>query len=309
MQVRRLANVMAAALAFAAIATVASAQVISSPGGNYAAGVTSTGNLYESGVGLSRGGAFGFDPIAPGTPRESWGVSASGFAGYSDPSYFSVINLAANGAPVYGANTAFTSTFLTDGITNFLQIDQTFSWSAENVLKIAISVTNLDSVSHAALFSRDVDWDMPLSFVNVSNVDALVSPLIDSSFFGFESPDPTAAYGLPAGAGGGVFGPGDLGGGMHIDLGVLLAGGSATFDIYHALNTEGQSEAALRAQLYGLGATFAITATDPADTGNLYVAAMAFGPGERVQDVPEPGTLAMLAGIGIAGFAVIRRRK
>lgn len=315
----RLSSVRALAVAAAALAVgnAAAAQgVITSPGGNYSAGIDSLGNLFVGNpyLGLRRNGD-GFDPIRPGTPREAWGVSANGASGWVDPQYIDgpYIQLDTNS---YGANTASVAAWLVDPLGNrLLHVSQMYDWAAENVLRICIEVTNVSGAPVSSYFSRNVDWDMPNAFENYSTVDPLSAPIVDAAYYGFESADPLAAFFSSSGPAGGVFGPGDYGGGMLIDLGMLAAGDTSAFTIYHALNLVGQGETGLRNQLYGLGASFVITGTDvsyddfgdPSKLENS-VAALAYGPKVR-NVVPEPGTLAMLAGFGVAGFAAVRRRK
>src|SRR5690242_18820664 len=50
--------------------------VITDPGNAFAVGIGTSGELYDtgSGIGFSRL-ADGYDPLAPGTPRDSWGLS------------------------------------------------------------------------------------------------------------------------------------------------------------------------------------------------------------------------------------------
>ncbi len=282
---------------------------ITDPSGQYTVSIGTLGNLEpgDSVYQVFQRIADGYDPIIPGTPREAWGVSASGFGGFADTFAFGSANLVNNGAPIYNPNSAFISTFLNNGV-NLLQIDQSFSFVAPNVLAIQVTITNVTGAAQGVLYSRNVDWDMPISFDNISTVDPLVAPVASSSFYGFENPDPTIPFGFDAGPGGGSFGPSDLGGGLNANLGVLGAGASTTFEVYHALNVIGQTEALLRSQLNALGANFVITAVDPADpTGATYSAGLAFAP---TSAVPEPTSLVIVGSMAIFGlaFGATRRR-
>ena len=76
----------------------------------------------------------------------------------------------------------------------------------------------------------------------IGTTDPVSGLVIDSTFFGFEDPDPLIPF-ISSGAGGGTFGPNDFGGGFLLDLGSLLAGETIKFDIFHGLSTgEGQRE-------------------------------------------------------------------
>jgi hypothetical protein len=126
----------------------------------------------------------------------------------------------------------------------------------------------------------------------------------NASFYGFENPNPTSPFGSPSGAGGGTFGPGDLGAGFLLNLGTLAPGQSISFDIIHAISTLGMTEAQLRAQLAALGVDFIIS-------GRSQNGANSAALGLRVQAVPEPASLlawSLLTGVGLVGYR-LRRRK
>ncbi len=301
--VRRVWAIPIAAIAImAATTSITSAVTISDTTGAFVVGIAPAGELHDGTVGFERT-IDGFDPILPGSPRESWGVSAGATAGWANHASFGVVNVVANGAPVFGVNTASVSSFLNSGGGDLLQVDQSFSFSTANVLQIATRITNVSGVAQAVNFARNVDWDtVPVSFINNTTVDPLVGPVTDSTYFGFEHPNPLTPFGFSAGAGGGTFGPDDYGGGFQLGLGSLGVGESTSFNIFHALNTVGQSESALRTQLYGLGASFVITG---ADTSGINSAAVAYGPAA----VPEPTTLAIWGMFGGLGLIAARRRK
>jgi hypothetical protein len=280
------------------------AQVISSPLGTSDVGVDVLGNLYAGGIGFQRNSDL-YDPIQPGTPREAYGVSAGSDAGWVDPYYFVDANIVPNGLPVYGANTAFVSTFLVDGFsTNVLRIDQSYQFAAENVLRIDNTVTNVSGSSQAVLYSRHVDWDiLPSTFFELVTASPHVPPVIDASYNGFENPNPLAPFALSTGVAGGVFGPGDLGAAALIDLGNIAPGGSQSFSIYHGINLIGQSPALLQAQLVGLGATYvSVVGQDTGSGGPFNSAALGVGV------VPEPSAVTVLLVVGGAGLFRRRRR-
>src|SRR5262249_38351020 len=163
----------------------------------------------------------GFDPIAPGTPRDSWGVSAGAVGGAVDPAINGVpgygsSNIVPNGAPVFTANTGSISTFLNAGAGNLLPIDQGYSFAANILPKLATTVTTVRAPDQAALFKRNVNYDvaLPAGVANeLTNVPGLTPPVTAASPWGFEMPSPLDPFvGAPN--------PGpNLGGAIRIDLG------------------------------------------------------------------------------------------
>src|SRR5262245_16854892 len=286
-------------------AVPAQAAVISS--GTYIASISNVGSLVDSDGVVFRRVADSYDPLLPGTPREAWGVSAGGVGGTADISFFGVNNLVLNSA-VFGVSTASTSTFLNNG-SNILQIDQAFSFAADNVLKIATTITNVSGANQAVLYTRHVDWDVsPTVFSEIITIDPFSSPVVAATFDGFQDPNPLVPFGGSSGPGGGTFGPGDLGGGFRLDLGILASGASTSFNVFHALSHFGQSHTGLNSQLLGLGATFVITGHNSGTT-ELNSAAVAFGPAAAGAEVPEPGTLSMFGLLAAgAGFTRFRRQ-
>ncbi len=125
--------------------------------GNYTVGVNTNGSLYNPNTttGFQRAGDPNnppFDPLAPGNPRDSWGVSANGFVGYADPNYFGTANLN-NVVFTSTAHTATVSDILSDG-SNLLQIDQSYSFAAPNVLKIDETITNISGLPQSVAFAQ-----------------------------------------------------------------------------------------------------------------------------------------------------------
>ena len=307
----RLATV--ALLTAAVTAATSPAGFITSPGGGYVVGIDPLGNLYDgapdaSGYGLRRL-SDGLDVVSPGTPRDSYGVAAGTVGGYADRYYYGVSNIA-GGSATFGASTAATTSFLTNGTAgpNLLQIDQGFSFAAENVAVINTTVTNVSGASQAVTFRRGVDFDINPTFVTVSTADALAGPITAASFYGFENPNPLAAYSsfslVPA-AGGSQ--SGDLGGSFDITLGTLAAGESASFNIYYGLSQVGQSVTGLRGQVAGLGASYLISnvSTDTAGTNSAVVA---YGPAVLPSNpTPVPAT-ALVAPAALALLGLARRR-
>jgi hypothetical protein len=280
----------------------ASAIVITDSTGAFTVGLALHGELHDGIRGMRRN-ADGFDPINPGTPRDSWGVSVGTTAGWANHTNFGVVNIVANGAPVVGPNTASISSFLNPGSGNLLQIDQNYSFVAPNVLSINTKLTNVSAATQAVKFSRNTDWDIaPTLFNEIITVNPLVGPVSNASFSGFENPNPLVPYHSSSGPGGGTFGTGDLGAAYQLSF-TLGSGGTTAFTSFYALNTIGQTEAGLRTQLAGLGATFIATGRNSGPPVNF--AALAFGPATAL---PIPGTLSLL-GIGLVGLVASSWRR
>ena len=76
---------LASAVAVAAFASQASAQVISDSSGQYSVGIGAIGELYDvaSGTGFVRV-IDGYDPLQPGTPRDSWSIASGLGVAYAE---------------------------------------------------------------------------------------------------------------------------------------------------------------------------------------------------------------------------------
>lgn len=308
----RASALLLAAAALAGFASRAQAQVvITDSTGSFSVGIhtSSGGELYNpaTGTGIRRI-SDGYDPLAPGTPRDSWGVAADAVNGYADAADFGVKNLVANGSSST-ASTAFVSEFLNAGAGNLLKIDQSYSFAAANVLKIATTLTNVSGAAiGSVLFQRGVDWDVaPTLFDEITTAPGPTPPITDASSYGFENPNPLSAF-ISSVGGGGTFGPGDLGAAYKVALGGLADGASTTFDVFYAISQVGQSESGLASEIAGLGGSYVITTKNSGAYVNS--AALAFGvPSGPGPSVPEPGTYAAM-GIGLIGMigTLLKRR-
>jgi hypothetical protein len=308
----------AAVLAILLWASAGSLQagVITGPGGGFRVGIDNFGNLFDPPtlVGFLRT-ADGYDPIFPGTPRDAWGVSAGTTSGFVDPQSGppfvtppGIVNIIPNAAlpPVFGLNTASISTLLNAGAGDVLQIDQTYSFAAPNVLRINARLKNLSDTSQAIRFRRLVDWDIDLvNFVtDVSTPPDSTNPTVAATaraaFSPFVSADPATAF-APFDPASVPVGPDDVGGGLDLSLGSLASGASTSFDIFYAINDRGQSEAALRAQLLGLSPSvdFVVTTGNSSDPTNS--AAIGVATSDPVTVVPEPGSITLF-GMGVLGL-------
>jgi hypothetical protein len=283
--------------------TVLKADVISTA--QMQVGIATDGNLYDTGavVGIKRI-SDGYDPIRPGVPRESWGISAGSIVGFADPSQFPVFHLSTTSRAFTSSGGQIT-TFLQYSAANLLQIVQKYSFvpGAGNILKILTTVTNVSAVNQAVVFNRNVDWDIVPNLDINSVIPAYSSP-IQASFSGFEAPSPLAAYTHLAPATGGTV-TGDFGAGMRIDLGTLLPGQSMTFDVFHGISLVGQTRSSLASQMVTAGANVFVASGDGTDHVNS--AAMGFGFEPAV--VPLPGSVWM-GGVllGLIGIVRLVRR-
>lgn len=299
-----LGRILVASVILMCAGQTAQAGIITSPGGNYQVGIDDVagggGTLYDlnAGIGFRRVGD-GFDPIAPGTPRDSWGVSAGVTSGYSDPADFGTNNINLISA-VFNANSAVINSSLNAGSGNILTISQTFTFLAQNVLQVATTVTNVSGAPQSVLFQRDVDWDDDLDFSDNSYIPARTLPIIETTFYGFENPDPLSPYSSDPGPAGGVDFGGDDGNGIKVDLGLLADGSSVSFNYYYGINAPGQTRSDLVNQMLALGATYVASEESNPDPG-LYSSALGFSP----LAAPEPTSMTLMAlgAVGLLGYS------
>lgn len=300
-------KILASAAVLSALAGLAAADgTIISPGGSIGVGINAGGSIYTptSGVGFQRF-ADGYDPINPGTPTEGWALSLDGTNARGDDYFAGSVNIALN------SETYFASSAVIEHTVNGGQatVSQRYSFFAENVVGIAVTVTNTSGGTiNSARYNREVDWDIqPSLFSEFVRVDPLGGEVVDSSYYGFEDRDANTPFNSFGGVGGGFYGLGDLGAGMTIDLiqangGPLNDGDSYTFFVFHAISTDTQSENGLRTQLTNLGADWIATGVSSLGTGPTgFHAAM----GYAFSFVPAPSSLALL---GVAGLVARRRR-
>ena len=229
--------------------------------------------------------------------RDVWGVLAGASYGFVDATEDGTVNVAANGAATYGSDNAQTSAFLGGG-SNILQIDHAFSFLADNILKVAVNITNVSGAAQTVTYRRIVEFGA-----------GIVTALEHNDSLGVVDPNPTGmivaasayCYGPILGGGqyqtgnpsvplnglstGGTYGTGtesqDVGAAFDVSLGSIAPNASQAFTLLYGITPLGQDVTALRIQLAGLGASFIISAQN-AD-GNV---------------VPGPPLAAALALIG-----------
>jgi hypothetical protein len=312
------------------MATPVQGDTILSPSGTFRVGIDRLGNLFDpaasvpgpdpiggSGLGFRRL-SDGFDPIKPGTAIEGWGVSAGAVAGFVDPQLRGISNIVANGLPTFTPTMAVISANLVSATNPLLRIDQVFSFVADNVLKIATTVTNVSSASQSVLFRRKVDWDLgpvaDLPFSESITSPAITPPVTGAGFGALEEASPLVAFLRAVPPGGGTFGPDDLGAAIQVALGTLAPGASVALDIFHAISQVGQSEASLRSQVQALAGTgfvmtgvgFSAVVPGPFNSAAL---AIRVGPDQQPPGViPERPSLTLL-GVGLLGLLSYRVRR
>ena len=181
-------------------------------------------------------------------------------------------------------------------------VTQTYNFLQPNVLKVTDTITNTSGGPlTGVLFQRDVDWDVaPTEFNENSfgNPIPVGSNITDSTYYGFDSIDPSVPY-FEFCAGGCNL-TGDLGGGISVSLPNLAPGASDTQTYLYGISQAGENVNGLIADVNADGA---YTGSPPKsengpirfghDSAIIAVASSA---------IPEPSTWAMM-GLGFAGLA------
>jgi len=294
----------AAAVLISALAGQATALTIVSDNGAYTVGIGAGGELFDGGpyVGMRRN-ADGYDPISPGTPRDSWGLNSN----YADGAYtgYNGVSTIFSG----GGSTLTATTTTTDGFT--VVMDYSFVGSDQNILQIRTAVTNNGTSAQGALFQRNVDWDPPATFFNETFGPIGSFGLVaETSYFGFEDAAGNGAYTSVCGASCDQYG--DFGAGIRLNLGTLNVGQTSGFNYFYGLNSVGDNVNDLIGDAQLAGASF-LLAGQSGENGmlpSLGAEAMILGVGAvSTGGVPEPATWAMmLLGFFGAGTVVRRRR-
>jgi hypothetical protein len=305
--------------------------VITSPTtNNFQVGLTDGGNLFTSSAGSVvlgtgfRRASDGYDPILGNTAkldgfmREYWGISAGSFHGYVDPSGMhggptentASLNIASNPlsplTPGPGGHSATLGLFLTNGATNVVRIDQTFSFPLQNVLDIHITLSNLTTAALSnVLYRRGIDFDIapfPSNTVNQTvTVPGLTSPVTATTIVDLDNADPVFAYTAQPSSN-----TGDRAGGLTVSLGSLFPTGdllgrdSMSFDVFEGISQLNETPGGLLADMNQAGANFVILGAGPGGTNSAAIGVLV--------GVPEPATVTLL-GLGLAGLAAWRWRR
>ena len=196
---------------------------------------------------------------------------------------------------------------------DILNVNQTYSFVASNVVRIAESITNVSGVAQLVNFARNVDYDIaPTAFVEFTKSNFWNNPITAATYDGFENPSPLVPYAFPA-APGSVNGPSDLGAGFQINLGTLAAGATTSFYVYYGLNSSASfprvstpRSRALAPSLWGMSTGTSSETGDWSTATNSIVLAV----GAISAITPEPSSMAIfgLSGLALAGFGLRRRR-
>jgi hypothetical protein len=287
-------------------ATSAQAQAtITDPTSSFSVGIGPNGELYDAsnGVGFRRL-SDGYDPLAPGSPRDSWGVETSGGSAYGDQADYGASNLTGT-TQSFGASSGTSVSTTSVGVT----VSQSYKFLQANVVKVTDTITNTSGGTlTGVMFQRDIDWDVSPTEFNENSFGAPIAGNVnDSSYYGFENPDPSLPYIFSCA--GGCNQIGDLGGGINVTLSNLSAGGSDTITYLYGISMLGESVNGLISEILADGGYYYI-ATQSSEAGyypnlgtNSAIIAVSSG-------VPEPSTWAMMAlGFIGLGFAARRGRK
>ncbi|TFU06634.1 PEP-CTERM sorting domain-containing protein [Polymorphobacter arshaanensis] len=157
-------------------------------------------------------------------------------------------------------------------------------------------------------FQRNWDVDIaPTPFNENSYGHVGVHPnVIDSSYYGFENPNPAVAYSLSCAANCNAIG--DLGGGIKVGTWTLKPGTSMSFNYFYGINNARQDSDTLTAQMFLADSDYNIL-SQSMDGGQYPLhgansTAIGFN-----SAVPEPASWAlMIVGFGMVGAAARRRQ-
>jgi hypothetical protein len=294
----------------AGFAQIASAQTFSDATGQYQVGIGRNGELYDYATGVGLLNPAGSDYIAPGTPRDSWGITSSVGSAFADQSFTGTANITGTVfTPGTNSGTAVSTTTL--GLT----VTHAYNFFAPNILSVQQTVTNTSNTAiTGVVFRRNVDLDVPPTAFNENTFGPLGTntSVVGASYNGFENASPATAFTSSCLLGCNQIG--DLGAGIDLGLGTIDAGQSKTFAYYYGINMPGQTLDLLFTQAQGLGLSYLIGVQSSenglypslgAGSGFLGVSNI----GTVAGTVPEPASWAMMiVGIGAAGGALRRRR-
>ncbi|MBM4308659.1 MAG: PEP-CTERM sorting domain-containing protein [Deltaproteobacteria bacterium] len=249
----------------------------------------------------------------PGCQCEGWGAgdSLSGRSGYANVSVDGVVNLIVESF-TSTASTATSVVKVVDSSGDLYRVTHAYFPSASsNLYQVDVTVENISGSATNLLYRRVMDWDIyptPFSeFVTISHY--AIGDLIRTDTNGFNSANPFSFSSFQLGPVTDA-GPDDHGALFDFNFGPLGVGESKIFTtFYGAAGTETAALAALvavGAEIYSFGQP---NVPGGPDLGipNTFIFAFK-GVGAPPIGVPEPTTL-ILIGFGLAGIAVLRKKK
>lgn len=249
----------------------------------------------------------------PGCLCEGWGAgdSISGRWGGANVDVGGVTSLILESF-ASDASTATSVVRVNDG-TDLFRVTHAYSPSTSPFLyQVDVTVENISGGPTNLLYRRVMDWDIyptPFSeFVTIS--DFAVGDLIRTDTNGFNSANPFDFSSFQPGPVTDA-GPSDHGALFDFGFGPLADGASKKFTtFYGAAGTEADALAALISvggEIYSFGQPNTVGGPD-LGVPNTFIFAFKGVGAPPVGKVPEPSTL-ILIGVGLAGVAVLRRKR
>lgn len=272
--------------------------------GIFSVGIGYGGELWDpvTGVGFRRL-SDGFDPLAIGIPRDSWGISLGPDGGFfADQSYAGSALI----SPILSKTSASTAVSYNHLGGFEAALEQRYSFVAPNILRISEIIHECDWGNYF-WFQRNWDVDVaPTPFGENSFGPIGSAPhVIEVSNNGFEHPDASIPYVQNCLLG--CNATGNLGGGIKIEFDAL--GKSKRIDYYYGISQRGQNVSDLIRQAFGVGARY-IVATQSAENGGWSNTGSNSAFIAVDTEVPEPASWAMMiAGFALTGMALRQRRQ
>ena len=153
---------------------------ITDPTSSFSVGIGVNGELYDAsnGVGFRRL-SDGYDPLAPGSPRDSLGVGTAGGSAYGDQADFGAVNLTGT-TQSFGANSGTSVTTTSVGVT----VGQSYKFLQANVVKVTDTITNTSGGAlTGVMFQRDIDWDVSPTAFNENSFGGAITGNVNGSSY------------------------------------------------------------------------------------------------------------------------------